>query len=139
MAPPYSIDALDHVVIRARDLDAMLAFYRDVLGCTLAKANAPLGLYHLRAGLSMIDLIDAAGELGRAGGAAPPEAHAGGRNVDHLAIRVTPFDEPAIRAHLEAHGVAAGDAGLRFGAEGDGLSLYVTDPEGNVVELKAGN
>ncbi|MEK9755140.1 MAG: VOC family protein, partial [Rhodospirillaceae bacterium] len=100
MTPPYTIDTIDHVVIGARDIDVMLTFYRDVLGCRLAKANTPLGLYHLRAGLSMIDLVDVAGTLGRAGGAAPPEAGVGGRNVDHVALRVTPFDEAAIRAHL---------------------------------------
>ncbi len=142
MRPPYSIDALDHVVIRARDLGAMLRFYADVLGCKVVKRNEPLGLYHLGAGLSMIDLVDMAGELGRAGGAPPPGAGAGGRNVDHVAIRVTPFDAAAIRAHLEHHGVAASDisadVAMRFGARGDGPSLYVTDPEGNVVELKAG-
>lgn len=138
MTAPYTIDAIDHVVIRVRDMDAMLRFYTDVLGCRLAKVNAPLGLYHLRAGLSMIDLIDAGGELGRAGGTLPPGPGGGGRNVDHLALRITPFDEAAIRAHLAAEGVTASDAGVRFGAGGDGLSLYVTDPEGNVVELKAG-
>jgi glyoxylase I family protein len=138
MTAPYTIDAIDHVVIRVRDMDAMLRFYCDVLGCRLAKVNTPLGLYHLRAGLSMIDLIDAEGELGRAGGALPPGPDTGGRNVDHMALRITPFDETTIREHLAAEGVAASDAGVRFGAGGDGLSLYVTDPEGNVVELKAG-
>jgi len=135
MPPPFAIDALDHVVIRARDIVAMLRFYTEVLGCTLAKENAPLGLYHLRAGLSMIDLVDIDGELGRAGGAAPDPAGEG-RNVDHVAIRITPFDAAAIGAHLAARGIAAEDPVTRFGARGDGPSIYLKDPDGNGVELK---
>jgi len=135
MPPPFAIDALDHVVVRARDIDAMLRFYTEVLGCRLAKENAPLGLYHLRAGLSMIDLVDMEGKLGPAGGAAPDPAGQG-RNVDHVAIRITPFDEDAIRAHLARHGVQTEAAAMRFGARGDGPSIYLTDPDGNSVELK---
>jgi glyoxylase I family protein len=77
--------------------------------------------------------VDVAAPLGKAGGAPPgPEA----RNVDHLALRIEPFDEARLRAHLEAHGVAPGDVGQRYGAEGNGPSMYVRDPDGNVVELK---
>ena len=132
--PPYEIAALDHLVVRAKNIDSMLAFYQDVLGCPLAKHNEPLGLYHLRAGLSMIDLVDMNGKLGQAGGA-PPGAD--GRNVDHVAIRIQPFDEAAIRAHLAAHGVEGDEVKTRFGASGDGPSLYLSDPEGNGLELKA--
>jgi len=73
------------------------------------------------------------GKHGRAGGAAPRKE---GRNLDHFCFRIEPFDEPAIRRHLETHGVEAGPAASRYGAEGQGPSIYVTDPEGNVVELK---
>ena len=66
-------------------------------------------------------------------GAAPgPE----GRNLDHFALQVRPFDEAAIRAHLAAHGVTVIEEGQRYGADGTGFSLYVRDPEGNTVELK---
>ncbi|MEQ9335421.1 VOC family protein [Thalassobaculum sp.] len=129
---PYRLGGVDHVVIRARDIDAMLGFYRDVLGCPVAKHNAPLGLWHLDAGGSMIDLVDMAGKLGAAGG--PPPGP--GRNVDHVAIRVEPFDAEAILAHFAAHGIAAEAPATRFGAEGDGPSIYLRDPEGNGVELK---
>src|SRR5204862_293517 len=47
-----------------------------------------------------------------------------------------PCDEPAIRAHLRQHGVEAGPVEPRYGAEGEGPSIYLSDPEGNVVELK---
>ena len=60
-----------------------------------------------------------------------------GRNVDHLCLRIEPFDETAVRAHLAHFGIApAGPAEINFGAEGDGLSLYFQDPDGNTIELK---
>jgi catechol 2,3-dioxygenase-like lactoylglutathione lyase family enzyme len=92
-----------------------------------------LGLFQLRAGTSLIDLVDVGGPLGRLGGAPPgPE----GRNVDHLALRVAPFDEAALRAHLERHGVEPAEVAQRYGADGMGPSMYIRDPEGNVIELK---
>ncbi len=129
---PYRLGGIDHVVIRARDIEAMLGFYRDVLGCPVAKHNEPLGLWHLDAGGSMIDLVDMNGKAGSRGG--PPPGP--GRNVDHVAIRVEPFDADAILAHFAAHGIAAEAPATRFGAEGDGPSIYLRDPEGNGVELK---
>lgn len=127
------IRELDHLVLRVVDLDRMLRFYCDVLGCTIERRRADIGLVQLRAGRSLLDLVPVDGRLGRAGGAAPgPE----GRNLDHFCFRVDPFDEAALRRHLDAHGVAAGPVGSRYGAEGEGPSIYVTDPEGTVVELK---
>jgi glyoxylase I family protein len=124
---------IDHLVLRVVDVEAMVAFYRDVLGCSIERRRDELGLVQLRAGRSMVDLVPVDGKLGRAGGAAPgPE----GRNLDHFCLRVDPFDEAAIRRHLDAAGIAAGEAVPRYGAEGEGPSIYVTDPEGNVVELK---
>ena len=124
---------LDHLVLRVREPERMTAFYRDVLGCPVDRAREDLGLWHLRAGRAFIDLVSVDGELGRAGGAA---AGREGRNLDHLCLRVEPFDEAAIRAHLAAHGVAVGETVRRYGAEGEGPSMYLSDPEGNVVELK---
>ncbi len=124
---------IDHLVLRVADLEAMLRFYGDALGCAIERRSDALGLIQLRAGRSLIDLVPVDGELGRAGGAAPgPE----GRNMDHFCVRVEPFDEAAIRHELAAHGYAAGPVEQRYGAEGLGPSIYVTDPEGNVVELK---
>jgi catechol 2,3-dioxygenase-like lactoylglutathione lyase family enzyme len=124
---------IDHVVLRVSDLDRMLAFYHDVLGCTDERAEPAIGLFQLRAGRSLIDLVTIAGTLGAAGGAAPGSE---GRNLDHFAIAIDRFDEPALRAHLAGHGVAVEQAGPRYGAEGRGPSIYICDPEGNVVELK---
>ena len=124
---------IDHVVLRVADLDASLAFYTGLLGCSIERRRDELGLVQLRAGRCLIDLVPVDGKLGRAGGAAPGRE---GRNLDHLCLRVDPFDEIAIRRELAAAGVAAGETATRFGAEGEGPSIYVSDPDGNTVELK---
>ncbi|HEX6704951.1 MAG TPA: VOC family protein [Albitalea sp.] len=129
----FRITHIDHLVLRVVDLERQLAFYRDVLGCALERRNDRLGLIQLRAGASLIDLVPVTGELGRAGGAAPGRE---GRNVDHFCLRIEPFDEPALRALFARHGVEAGATGTRNGADGEGPSIYLQDPEGNTVELK---
>lgn len=131
--PPIAIREIDHVVLRVVDLERVERFYREVLGCTVARRQEAIGLIQLRAGSSLVDLVPVDGKLGRMGGAAPGRE---GRNVDHVCFRVEPFDETAIRAHLAAHGVEAGPLDSRFGAEGDGPSIYLQDPEGNTIELK---
>jgi|SRR5699024_5343014 len=108
-------------------------FYCDVLGCRVEKRQEGMGLVQLRAGLSLIDLVDVEGKLGRAGGAAPGVE---GHNMDHFCVRVEPYDEKRILAHLEQHGVRVGEIGSRYGAEGTGPSIYLLDPDGNTVELK---
>lgn len=120
-------------MLRVRDIDAMRRFYCDVLGATHVAWRPEYGMSHLKVGRSMIDLITVDGKLGRAGGAAPGRE---GRNLDHLCLRVEPFDQDAIVAHLKGHGVEVGDIRRRYGAEGNGTSIYVMDPEGNTVELK---
>ena len=112
---------IDHVVLRVKDMQRMVRFYADVLGAELVAYRPQFNMTHLRAGSSMIDLV--AGE-------------GGGQNMDHFCLRVEPFDEAAILAHLKSHGVALGETRTRYGAEGNGVSIYLTDPEGNQVELK---
>ena len=121
----FSIRRLDHVVLRVADLDRAIAFYRDVLGCQEERRVESISLVQLRAGEALIDLIPAA---------APPAAGRG--NMDHFALRIDPFDAAELRRHLEAHGVAVGEIVSRYGAEGDGPSLYIEVPDGNTVELK---
>ena len=124
---------IDHVVLRVSNLERMLRFYCDVLGCAVERRKDDIGLVQLRAGRSLVDLVPVDGELGRAGGAAPGSE---GRNMDHLCFRLETFDEAALVAHLERHGVEPGRVSSRYGAEGNGPSMYVEDPEGNTVELK---
>lgn len=132
-APPFRPLGLDHVVLRVTDVGRATAFYCDVLGAKVEKVQEALGLHQLRAGTALVDLVTLDGELGRKGGAAPGSE---GRNMDHLCLRIEPFEEAAIRAHLAAHGVAPGEVVSRYGAEGQGPSMYITDPDGNSVELK---
>lgn len=132
-APALRIRAIDHVVLRVVDLERMLRFYGEVLGCTLERRQDQLGLVQLRAGSALVDLVPVDGILGAMGGAAPGRE---GRNLDHVCFRIDVFDEAALRAHLAAHGVEAGPAGSRYGAEGEGPSIYLQDPEGNTIELK---
>jgi len=131
---PLKPAGLDHIVLRVVDLDAMTQFYRDVIGCTIDRERPDLGLTHLRAGRSLIDLITVDGPLGARGGAAPG---AEGRNLEHICLTLSPFDEAAIRDWLGAKGVEVIESGPRYGAEGEGVSLYVQDPEGTIVELKS--
>lgn len=133
MTHPISLQGFDHIVLRIRDKAQMIAFYVDVLGCSLDRDRPELGLTHLRAGRDLIDLVTLDGPLGRMGGAGPG---AEGRNVDHFCLQVSPYDEAAIRAHLSRHGVEVPEAGQRYGALGEGPSLYIRDPEGNTIELK---
>ena len=130
--PGFSIGGIDHIVLRVRDVGRALEFYRGVLGCTVEREQRAQGLAQLRAGGSLIDLVTAVGPLGRraAPGALP------GPNLEHFCLTIVPFDEAALRSHLAAHGIEAGEGALRYGAEGEGRSLYIQDPDGNRVELK---
>ena len=128
-----NVRGIDHVVIRANHVERMLAFYGEVLHCVLEREVADLGLYQLRAGSALIDIVDAAGELGRRSGN-PPDPDA--RNMDHLCLLIDPWDETTIIRHLTDHGIAAGEVVTRYGAQGNGPSIYICDPEGNAIELK---
>lgn len=127
-----NILAIDHVVLRIVDLDRMAGFYIDVLGARWEKKQEAIGLYQLRVGTALIDLVPVEGKLGAMGGAPPAKE---GRNVDHICYRVFPWDGEAILAELAAHGIE-GEIVSRYGAEGDGPSIYLSDPEGNNIELK---
>lgn len=126
----FAIRNLDHVVVCVSDLERALTFYTEVLGCREERRVARIGLVQLRAGASMIDLqlVNPGSEEG--------EQAAPAKNMDHFALRIEPFDPPALRAHLQAHGIDAGEVVQRYGAEGDGPSVYIADPDGNTIELK---
>jgi len=121
---PVIVTGLDHVVLRVASLERSVAFYGAVLGCPIERELETPRLVQLRAGTSMIDLVPCG----------PGEQP--GRNMDHYAVRVAKMDAPAITAHLEKNGIAAGPVLRRYGAEGYGSSIYITDPDGNTVELK---
>jgi len=125
--------AIDHVVFRVKDVSRMIRFYESVLGARVERKVPELGLVQLRAGTSLVDFVDVNGKIGRQQGAAPASE---GRNVDHVCFRVLPWDGEAILAHLARHGIADAEIASRYGAEGQGPSIYITDPEGNGLELK---
>jgi catechol 2,3-dioxygenase-like lactoylglutathione lyase family enzyme len=129
----FTIKQLDHLVLRVTSLDAMVRFYTEVLGCSVERVQEEIGLVQLRAGASLIDLVPVDGKLGRMGGAAPGKE---GRNLDHFCLAIAPFDGEALIRYLQSKGVEPGQVESRYGAEGEGPSLYLTDPEGNTVELK---
>jgi glyoxylase I family protein len=129
-APPFTLVGLDHIVLRVRELDRALRFYRDVLGCPLERQLPELGLSQLRAGRSLIDLVTLEGPLGAG------EPPGGGRNVEHFCLTIAPFDPATLAAWLRTCGVAADEPRSRYGAEGEGPSLYIVDPDGNRIELK---
>jgi glyoxylase I family protein len=126
MERPFAVAELDHVVVRCRDQARSLDFYARILGCVEERRIAAIGLVQLRAGQSMVDLVPAD----------PPPDFAQ-RNVDHFCLGVRTADMAALAAFLRAEGVAVlGEPAERYGARGNGLSVYVTDPDGNIVELK---
>lgn len=129
---PFAITGIDHVVLRAREPGRLVAFYRDVLGCPVEREQADIGLTQLRAGRCLIDVVPQqalAGAPAQGGGTEP--------NLDHVCLLIAPFDVADLRAYLRGRGVQVGEAAVRYGAEGEGPSLYLRDPEGNGIELKA--
>jgi glyoxylase I family protein len=119
----FHVERIDHVVIRCRDLAAMVRFYEKALGFKVERTLERLSLVQMRAGASLLDLIAA-------------DRPAAGGNMDHLCFRVEPFDREAIQKSLAPLGIALGDTVERYGAEGTGPSVYFNDPEGNQIELK---
>src|SRR5271154_3123177 len=122
--PSLRVKGLDHIVLRVADIDRAIDFYGKVLGLHVERRLAEIGLVQLRAGAAMIDLVPRT------------EDEDEGRNVDHFAVQIEAMDVPALTAHLARYGIDGGEGRRRYGAEGYGSSIYITDPDGNTVELK---
>lgn len=131
---PIRIRAIDHVVLRSDDIASLLQFYGAVLGCVVERELSPeFGLVQLRAGNSLIDLVDVNAGLGRMGGPAPGKD---GHNLDHFCLEIDAVDEQTLLEWLKAHQVESSSFEQRYGAYGFGRSIYIKDPDGNTVELK---
>ena len=129
------IESIDHIVLRTTRVDEMVDFYCRVLGCTLERVlSAEIGLSQLRAGDALIDIVAVNSELGRAGGEAPSPS---GNNLDHFCLQIEPFEESELLDYLSAQGLETGNFEERYGAQGFGQSIYINDPDGNTIELKA--
>jgi glyoxylase I family protein len=126
--------ALDHIVLRTDRYRELIDFYCDVLGCAVERTLADFGLTQLRAGSALIDIVDVHSELGKSGGPPPGET---GNNLDHFCLQIEPFEEQVLQDYLRDCGVEVGDFEERYGAQGMGRSLYLKDPAGNAVELRA--
>lgn len=129
--PNIRIGGIDHLVLRCTDLDAMLAFYVDTLGCRVEREIVELGLYQLRAGASLIDLVVVGSKLG--GDIAPNMAST---NLDHFCLQIETDCLERLRADLDMLGISSAEPARRYGALGFGESVYIVDPQGNQVELK---
>ncbi len=119
----FAIRNLDHVVLKVADMERAVRFYSEVLGCRVERTVESIGLVQMRAGAALIDLV-------------PAKEGSIGSNMDHFALTIEPFEPEALQAHFAAHGVGIGEPATRYGAEGFGPSIYLTDPDGNQVELK---
>jgi catechol 2,3-dioxygenase-like lactoylglutathione lyase family enzyme len=127
--------AIDHIVLRSAHYRELIEFYCNVIGCTLEReTTAEFGLTQLRAGNALIDIVDVNGKLGKTGGAAPGPT---GNNLDHFCLQIEAFDEAELIAFLRSQGVDCGEFHERYGARGMGRSLYISDSDGNTVELRA--
>ncbi len=120
------IREIDHLVLRCREQARMLEFYIGVLGLVEERRIDRIGLVQLRAGASLIDLVPAS----------EPRVESG-LNVDHfcLGVEIDDFEE-TIRYLRDNGAEVLGEPATRYGARGMGLSIYLRDPEGNVIELK---
>ena len=131
--PVLKILGIDHIVLRTSRTQQMLNFYQNVLSCRLERELPELGLIQLRAGSALIDIVPVNSELGRLGGGPPSQ---GGRNLEHFCLTVAELDESQLLQYLADHDIDAGEPAERYGASGFSRSVYIHDPEGNVVELK---
>jgi catechol 2,3-dioxygenase-like lactoylglutathione lyase family enzyme len=118
------VTGLDHVVLNVADVERSLAFYCDELGLAPERVEewrrGEILFPSVRVdGSTIIDLL-----------AAPRT----GENADHLCLVADPVDLDALKASGRFE-VVDGPA-TRFGARGEGTSLYVKDPDGNTVELR---
>ena len=126
MDVPLKIREIDHLVLRCRDQARMFDFYTRVIGLVEERRLEQIGLIQLRAGASLIDLVPAS----------EPRSESG-LNVDHFCLGVEIADLAEAVRYLRSHAVEViGEPAIRYGARGMGLSIYLHDPEGNVIELK---
>ncbi len=130
--PPFALAGIDHVVLPVRRLGESLAFYCGVLGCTVDREQPHVALTQLRAGTSLIDLIDTAVPAGAWAASKAP----GGKNMEHFCLAIGSVDKAALHRHLADNGIAVVEEGVRYGAIGSTHSIYIRDPDGNNVELK---
>lgn len=120
----FTIQGLDHIVLRTNHIKEMLYFYCDILGCTIEREQPKINLTQLRAGSNLIDIVEVDTAVAQEN-----------QNLEHYCLRIQPFDFTALKAHFEQQGLEVKRFGERYGSQGLGPSFYINDPQGNEVEL----
>jgi catechol 2,3-dioxygenase-like lactoylglutathione lyase family enzyme len=131
--PLVKITEMDHIVLRVKDVETSLRFYTEILGLRSERVD------QWRAGNvrfpsvrlnddTIIDLFASDQD---------PIGRDGRRNLDHYCLVIEPTDMTELKSRFEALGVGIqAGPGQRWGSHGDGISLYIYDPDDNVVELR---
>ena len=133
MTLSFQVLGVDHLVLRVRDITCMLDFYENTLGCKLERYVEHVGLWQLRAGSALIDLVNLEGELGQR---LSSELELSKGNMDHFCLQIAADSLESVTESLASQGVVVSDIKRHYGAQGFGPSIYLDDPEGNTVELK---
>ena len=127
------ITEMDHIVLRNQDVEVSLRFYTEVLGMQAERVE------QWRAGEVRFPSarINADTIIDFFGTDQEPIGKDGAKNQDHFCMVIEPTDMEELKAKFEAMGVEIqAGPGKRWGSHGDGISLYIYDPDGNVVELR---
>jgi len=128
------ITEMDHIVLRNKDVEVSLKFYTEVLGL-----QAERGVDEWRAGEVRFPSarINADTIIDFFGTDQEPIGKEGDKNQDHYCMVIEPTDMEELKSKFEAMGVEIqAGPGKRWGSHGDGISLYIYDPDDNVVELR---
>ncbi len=131
--PLVKITEMDHIVLRNKDVEASLRFYVEVLGLKAERVD------QWRAGevrfpsarLNDDTIIDFFGSD------QDPIGKEGSKNQDHFCMVIEETDMEELKTKFESLGVEIqAGPGTRWGSHGNGISLYIYDPDDNVVELR---
>lgn len=127
------ITEMDHIVLRNKDVEVSLKFYTKVLGLQAERVD------EWRAGEVRFPSarINADTIIDFFGTDQEPIGKEGDKNQDHYCMVIEPTDMEELKSKFEAMGVEIqAGPGKRWGSHGDGISLYIYDPDDNVVELR---
>ena len=129
----FRVTAMDHIVLNVRDMGRVLDFYQTVLGleaerlAEFRRGEVPFPSVRVNAD-TVIDLCPVAGSDDE-------EPHRS--DLNHFCLVLGAADVRPMMAHLEAHGVAIEEGPVtRWGAHGNGTSIYFRDPESRRIEVR---
>ena len=131
--PGPEVVGIDHIVLRTKRLPELLEFYCDKLGLKVERHLKKFGLYQLRAGFALLDILD------RTVADAEEEATDSTKRdpqYDHFCLAVAELNAQELVEWLDAEEIPHGKVERRYGATGEGTSIYAEDPDGRRVELK---